>query len=352
MALPAFQGGHFGWISVWIVTVVAAEFFQSWVQVFGFCYIFMAIGAGPLPCLPEKFLTGRGVGFVAPAAVCTEQRASMFALFLIIVALEAYGRDLPFKEFCQLSWMGFVTVGTIVFCSLVHELTAQNRIVAVDTGDRLLRRIGVRVVAFVAVRFKYGGMDNGSFSLCLVTCLAGSNSLDDGHESRLQWAVRIVTPLTFISKEHFLMFALFIFRVALEAKTRGFFCEVIFKIRAVSFVAVVASFSRRRMVVPGVQQPGMAVQADKGIHRVGGVRVMAALAFGVAHRCVLICDLNDLDMARCAWGAQGRWYEQSTASGGVGIVAADAICPDLNIPVAARVHILVALETKVQDRHI
>ena len=33
-------------------------------------------------------------------------------------------------------------------------------------------------------------------------------------------------------------------------------------------------------------------------------------------------------------------------------MATDAICPDLHISVAARVHIFVALETKVQDRHI
>jgi len=231
--------------------------------------------------------------------------------------------------------MGFVAVGTTIFSSIVPILALEHRFVALKAGGRRHGSFRMGIVALVTVRFKDGGMDNGSFSLCLVTCLAGSNSLDDGHESRLQGAVRIMTPLTFISKEHFLMSALFIFRVALEAKTRGIFCEVIFKIRAVSFVAVVASFSRRRMVVPGVQYSGMTVEADKGVNRVGGVRVMAALAFGVAHRCVLIFDLDDPDMARCAWGAQGRCYEQPAASGRVGIVTADTIRADVNLTVSA-----------------
>ena len=79
---------------------------------------------------------------------------------------------------------------------------------------------------------------------------------------------------------------------------------------------------------------------------------MAALAFRVLHRCVLIFGLDDTHVARGAGGSQRSLCKQPAAPGRVGIVAADAICPDLHIPVAARVHILVALETKVQDRHI
>ena len=40
---------------------------------------------------------------MASAAVGTEQGVTMFALFLIIVALEANVGDHPFKEFWQLS---------------------------------------------------------------------------------------------------------------------------------------------------------------------------------------------------------------------------------------------------------
>ena len=76
---------------------------------------------------------------------------------------------------------------------------------------------------------------------------------------------------------------------------------------------------------------------------------MAALAFRVSHRCVLIFGLDDTHVARCAGGSLRSLCKQSGAPGGVRIVAADAVRADLQFPMHAGTHLLVAREAKIRD---
>lgn len=71
---------------------------------------------------------------------------------------------------------------------------------------------------------------------------------------------------------------------------------MVFKVRAVGNVAAVTTLFGWRMIVPRVHYPGVTVQADKGVSRSGGVGIMAAAAFCIAHRCVLVFGFNDIHM--------------------------------------------------------
>ena len=198
-----------------------------------------------------------------------------------------------------------MAVGTVILGRLVDGLTLQTGVVAIQAGNGLLRCFRMRIVAFLTVGFSDGGMNHPTRLLSLVACFAGCRLLDDGEQPWLKGAVRIVAPVTFVSEDHRTVFAVFQLRVASQTQGRNTVDEVVFKFRAVGVVAVVTALFRRCMVVPRVKYPGVTVQADKGVSRIGGVGIMAALAFCVAYRCVLLLFLDDIHVARRAGSVKG-----------------------------------------------
>lgn len=125
----------------------------------------------------------------------------------------------------------------------------------VQAFERLFGWFGVRIVAFIAFRFEQGRMDHGTGFLLLVAELTCGCFLNDGEQGWLQGTVRVVTSLTFVSKGDLVVFAILTFRVALETERRDFIGEMIFKVRTVGDVAVVAAFLGSGMIVPGVHYP-------------------------------------------------------------------------------------------------
>ena len=107
----------------------------------------------------------------------------------------------------------------------------------------------------------------------------------------------VVTTLAIGSKGNPIMFAPLHLRMALEAEGRDTVDKVVFKIRAVCFVAVVTALRCRIMIVPGIHYPCVAVQADKCIRGIWRVGIMAALAFRIPYRCVLVFGLDDIHVA-------------------------------------------------------
>ena len=146
-------------------------------------------------------------------------------------------------------------------------------------------------------------MNNVSGFISLMTRLARGHLFDDGQQSWLKRTVGIVTALAIASQGNLLVPSALHRRMALQAKSRDIVYEVIFKIRAVGVVAVVTAFLRRGMIVPGIHYPWVTVQTDKYNRRSRRVGIMAALAFRVSHRCVLIFGLDDAHVARCAGGS-------------------------------------------------
>ena len=113
-----------------------------------------------------------------------------------------------------------------------------------------------------------------------------------------------MTSLTFGPKGNLVVSAPLTFRMALETEGRDFIGEMVFKVRAVGFVAVVTALLGCGMIVPGVHYPCVTLKAANGIHRSGSMGIMAALAFCIAYWCVLIFVFDDIHMARCAGGSQ------------------------------------------------
>jgi hypothetical protein len=196
-----------------------------------------------------------------------------------------------------------VAVATVILCSLVDRLTLQAGVVAIKTGYGLFRSFRMRVVAFLTVELKDGGMNDRTCLLSLVARFTGSSLLNDGQEPRLKGAVRVVASDTFVSENHRAVFATFQFRVAFQAQGRHIVEKMVFKVRAVGTMAVVTAVFGSGMIVPGVHYPGVALKAANGISRSGGMRIMAAVAFGIAYRCVLVFGYYDIHMARCAGGS-------------------------------------------------
>ena len=215
---------------------------------------------------------------------------------------------------------------------------------AVEAEDRFFRRIGVGVVAFVAVRFQYRRVKEGIIYLYLMTCFACCRFLDDGKKSYLKGAVGIMAFVTFVSKDNRTVFSTFLFRMAFQAQVRNTVDELVFKFRAVGIVAVVTTLFGRRMIMSSIQNPRVTVQADRSVNWRGKVGIVAALAFCIAHRGVLVFGFDDIQMARCAGRFKHSLFKQPAVRGGMGIVAPGAVCSDDDLAVPAGVLIVVALE--------
>jgi hypothetical protein len=179
----------------------------------------------------------------------------MPAAFHILVALEAYIRDPILEHSNLLPGVSFVAVTAIVLGGLMPVFAAEEGIVTVQAVERLFGWVGVRIVAFIAVRFEQGRMDHRTCFLLLVAKLTCCCFLNDGEQGWLQGAVRVVTSLTFVSKGDLVVLATLPFRVALETERRNFIGEMIFKVRTVGDVAVVTAFLGCGMIVSGVHYP-------------------------------------------------------------------------------------------------
>jgi len=93
MACPAIEGRHFRRILVGIMAIMALILVKGRVKIGAAGLIAMAIGTGSAAHIPEQFIAGGGVRVVASAAICSKQDVPMLAIFLVIVAFEAQGRD-------------------------------------------------------------------------------------------------------------------------------------------------------------------------------------------------------------------------------------------------------------------
>lgn len=192
---------------------------------------------------------------MAAAAVGIQNRFPMPAAFHVLVALEAYIRDPILEHSIVLPGVSFVAVTAIVLGGLMPVFAAEQGIVTVQAFERLFGWFGVRIVAFIAFRFEQGRVDHGTGFLLLVAELTCGCFLNDGEQGWLQGTVRVVTSLTFVSKGDLVVFAILTFRVALETERRDFIGEMVFKVRTVGDVAVVAAFLGSGMIVPGVHYP-------------------------------------------------------------------------------------------------
>lgn len=102
------------------------------------------------------------MGIVTAAAIDAQYRVPVFAPLLVIVAADTKGRELLFDERAQLSRMGFMAVRAVVRGRLVPVRCGKQRFVAVPAYNCRTRRVGVGIVALVAVRLEYGGMNDSA----------------------------------------------------------------------------------------------------------------------------------------------------------------------------------------------
>lgn len=108
----------------------------------------------------------------------------------------------------------------------------------------------------------------------------------------------IVASGAVVTKQGPAMPAPILIRVAFKTKGWNIIGEVVLEFRTVGGVAVATALLGRKVIVPGIKYPLVAVQTDKGRSWIRGVGIMASLASGIANRCVLVPCLDDIHMAR------------------------------------------------------
>lgn len=123
-----------------------------------------------------------------------------------------------------------MTTGAVILGGLVPVFAAQQRIVAVEAGDRLLGRIGVRVVAVVTVRLPDGGMEEGTFCLRLMARSTCRGFPGDGEQSVPRGAVRVMAIVASVPEDNRMVPAAFLLRVALKAQAGDLVDELVCQI--------------------------------------------------------------------------------------------------------------------------
>jgi hypothetical protein len=101
MTLQALEGRHFRRIHVGIVAVPATILFKSRVQIGFFSFVGVAIRARPVSLIFEQFIAWRRMRVVTLYTIGAHYRFPVPALLLVVVALNAKGRDLLFEKFFQ-----------------------------------------------------------------------------------------------------------------------------------------------------------------------------------------------------------------------------------------------------------
>lgn len=84
-----------------IVAVLAIILFKSRVQIGFFSFVGVAIRARPVPLIFEQFIAWRRMGVVTLYTIGAHCRFPVPAPLLVVVALNAKGRDLFFEKFLQ-----------------------------------------------------------------------------------------------------------------------------------------------------------------------------------------------------------------------------------------------------------
>jgi len=189
----------------------------------------------------------------------------MFAIFLAIVAFETQGRDLSCQKGRVLARMAIVTKGAVILGSLMSVFPAQQRFVTIEAGDGLFGRVGVRVVAVNTFRLPNGGMKEGTFCLRLMAGFTCCGFPGGSEQSGPRGTVRVVAVVALVPKNNFMVPATFVLRVALKAKAGDLVGELVFKVRAVGVMTVLATLLSSIMNGSSLQHLRVAVQA--GDHR-------------------------------------------------------------------------------------